>query len=158
MFEDIVQSIYSFVWGPPVIFGIFAFHIFATIRTRFIQRKIFTAIKLSFARRSEGEGEISPFQALCSSLSATVGPANIVGIPTAIITGGPGAVLLFWISGFFAMATRYMESFVGVRYRVKTNRGGFLGGPMISWIRALGNRSKRMHALAYFMSMFFSIV
>jgi len=88
------------------------------------------AIKLSFSREREGEGDISHFGALTTALAATIGTGNIVGVATAVAAGGPGAVLWMWLTGVFGIATKYAEAVLAVKYRVKNERGQFIGGPM----------------------------
>ena len=111
---DIVQMISdidAFVWGPPMIVLLLGSHLYLTIRTRFIQRKLPTAIKLSVTKDPDAPGDISQFGALTTALSATIGTGNIVGVGTAILAGGPGAVLWMWLTGVFGMATKYSETF-----------------------------------------------
>ncbi|WP_369809427.1 alanine:cation symporter family protein, partial [uncultured Adlercreutzia sp.] len=110
-------------------------HIYLTFRTGFIQRKLPTAIKLSVTKDPDAPGDISQFGALCTALSATIGTGNIVGVGTAIIAGGPGAVFWMWITGLFGMATKYSETFAAVKYRVKDHNGNMLGGAMYAWER-----------------------
>ncbi len=118
------------VWGAPLLILLFGTHIFLTIRLRFIQRYIFKAIKLSFQRTSEGEGDISQFGALTTALAATIGTGNIVGVATAVALGGPGAVLWMWLTGVFGIATKYAEAVLSVKYRVTNKDGMMAGGPM----------------------------
>lgn len=105
-------------------------HIYFTLRLKFIQRYIFTAIKLSLSKDEKAVGDISPFGALASALAATIGTGNIVGVSIAVALGGPGAVLWCWFTGVFGMATKYAESLLAVKYRVKTSEGTMVGGPM----------------------------
>ncbi len=141
--EAIVQfidDIDGFVWGPPMIVILLGSHIFMTIRTRFIQRKVGTGIKLSFKRDPDAPGDVSQFGALATALSATIGTGNIVGVGTAILAGGPGAVLWMWLTGVFGMATKYSEVFTAVKYRVKDHSGKMLGGAMYAWKRAFNKK------------------
>ena len=131
-----LDAIDAFVWGPPMIALLLGSHVFLTIRTGVIQRKIGTGIKLSVTKEPASEGDISQFQALATALSATIGTGNIVGVGTAILAGGPGAVLWMWLTGVFGIATKYCETFVSVKYRVKDHRGEMLGGAMYAWKRA----------------------
>ncbi|MGI6536655.1 MAG: alanine/glycine:cation symporter family protein [Eggerthellaceae bacterium] len=132
----VLNSIDSFVWGPAMICLLLGSHIFLTFRTGVIQRKIGTGIKLSVTKDPQAEGDISQFQALATALSATIGTGNIVGVGTAILAGGPGAVLWMWLTGVFGIATKYSETFISVKYRVKDHRGEMLGGAMYAWKRA----------------------
>ena len=101
-----INAIDGFVWGPPMLVLLLGSHIFLTFRTGFIQRKLPTAIKLSVTKDPDAPGDISQFGALCTALSATIGTGNIVGVGTAIIAGGPGAVFWMWITGVFGIATK----------------------------------------------------
>lgn len=130
------------MWGVPMLILLIGSHVFFTIRTGFIQRKLPLAIKLTFTRDKESEGDISQFGALATSLSATVGTGNIVGVATAILAGGPGAVLWMWLTGILAIATKYAETFVAVKYRVKDDKGDMLGGAMYAWKRAFKKNGK----------------
>ena len=109
---------------------------------RFIQRKLPTAIKLSVTKDPDAPGDISQFGALTTALSATIGTGNIVGVGTAILAGGPGAVLWMWLTGVFGMATKYSETFAAVKYRVKDHNGNMLGGAMYAWRRAFEKDGK----------------
>lgn len=135
---EIINAIDAAVWGPPMIALLLGSHLFLTIRTGFIQRKLPQAIKMSVTRdpEAEGEGDISQFGALTTALSATIGTGNIVGVATAIMAGGPGAVLWMWLTGVFGIATKYAETYVSVKYRVKDHEGKMLGGAMYAWERA----------------------
>lgn len=128
----------SFVWGWWMIILLLGTHIFMTIRTRFIQRKtIGKGIKLSVTKDPDSEGEVSQFGALATALAATIGTGNIVGVGTAIALGGPGAVLWCWLTGVFGIATKYSESLIAVKYRVKTSDGRMQGGAMYALSRGL---------------------
>ena len=131
-----INSIDAFVWGPPMIIMLLGSHLFLTFRTRFIQRKIPTAIKLSVTKDPDAPGDISQFGALTTALSATIGTGNIVGVGTAILAGGPGAVLWMWLTGVFGIATKYAETYAAVKYRVEDHNGNMLGGAMYAWRRA----------------------
>ena len=136
---DIVEALNAvdaFVWGPPMIVLLLGSHLFLTFRTGVIQRKLGTGIKLSVTKDPSAEGDISQFQALATALSATIGTGNIVGVGTAVLAGGPGAVLWMWLTGVFGIATKYCETYVSVKYRVKDHRGEMLGGAMYAWKRA----------------------
>ena len=142
---DIIQfisDIDAFVWGPPMIVLLLGSHLFLTFRTGFIQRKLPTAIKLSVTKDPDAPGDISQFGALTTALSATIGTGNIVGVGTAILAGGPGAVLWMWLTGVFGMATKYSETFAAVKYRVKDHNGNMLGGAMYAWRRAFEKDGK----------------
>ncbi len=131
----VINLIDSWVWGVPMLVLLLGAHIFLTIRTGFIQRKLPTAIKLSVTKDPDAPGDISQFGALCTALSATIGTGNIVGVGTAILAGGPGAVFWMWLTGVFGIATKYAETFAAVKYRVKDHSGNMLGGAMYAWER-----------------------
>ena len=135
--QSIVKSVNDVLWGPPMLILLFGTHIFLTIRTGFIQRKIFKAIKLSVTKDSDSEGDISQFGALTTALASTIGTGNIIGVGTAIALGGPGAVLWCWLTGVFGIATKYAESLIAVKYRVKTKDGRMMGGAMYALERGL---------------------
>ena len=141
MMETISNMIYKIdgmVWGWWLIILLFGTHIYMTIRTGFIQRKtISKGIKLSVQKDPDAEGEVSNFGALTTALAATIGTGNIVGVGTAIALGGPGAVLWCWLSGIFGIATKYSESLIAVKYRVKTKDGRMQGGAMYALSRGL---------------------
>ena len=110
------------------------------LRLRFIQRYLPQAIRLSFSREKEGEGDVSQFGALTTALAATIGTGNIVGVATAVAAGGPGAVLWMWLTGVFGIATKYAEAVLSVKYRVKQPNGMMAGGPMYALERGLGSK------------------
>lgn len=135
--EAIVGKIGGIVWGWPMIFLLLGTHVIMTVRTGFIQKKTFTAIKLSVTKDPDAEGEVSQFGALATALASTIGTGNIVGVGTAIFLGGPGAVLWCWLTGVFGIATKYAESLIAVKYRVKTADGRMQGGAMYALERGL---------------------
>lgn len=136
--NNVVGKINGVVWGWPMIILLFGTHVFLTIRTGFIQRKtISKGIKLSVAKDPDAEGEVSQFGALTTALAATIGTGNIIGVGTAIALGGPGAVLWTWLTGVFGIATKYAESLIAVKYRVKTEDGRMQGGAMYALERGL---------------------
>lgn len=135
--SEIAENIDSFLWGLPMIIILLGTHIYMTIRTRFMQRKIGTAIRLSVTKDPEVDGDISPFQALTTALASTIGTGNIIGVGTAITLGGAGAVLWCWLTGVFGIATKYAESLIAMRYRVKDKDGKMQGGAMYAIERGL---------------------
>lgn len=135
---EVVQSVDDFVWGWGMIALLLGTHLFMTIRTGFIQRKTITkGIPLSVAREEGADGEVSQFGALTTALASTIGTGNIIGVGTAIALGGPGAVLWCWITGVFGIATKYAESLIAVKFRVKTADGRMQGGAMYALERGL---------------------
>ncbi len=111
-------------------------HIFLTFKTGFIQRKLPQAIRMSLMKDPEGKGDISNFGALATALAATIGTGSIVGVATAVLAGGPGAVFWMWLTGVFGIATKYVEVYASVKYRVRDHEGNMLGGAMYVWERA----------------------
>lgn len=136
-FSDIINAISSAVWGWPMIILLLGTHLFMTVRLKFPQLKIFKAIKMSVTKDKDSHGDVSQFGALATSLAATIGTGNIVGVATAVALGGPGAVLWCWITGVLGIATKYSEGLLAVKYRVKTKKGTMLGGPMYALERGL---------------------
>ena len=138
MFAEIVGKINGLVWGWAMIFLLLGTHVFLTIRTGFIQKHTLgKGIKLSVTKDPDAEGEVSNFGALTTALAATIGTGNIIGVGTAIALGGPGAVLWCWLTGVFGIATKYAESYIAVKYRVKTEDGRMQGGAMYALERGL---------------------
>lgn len=138
--ENFLSTAVDWIWGPWLLILLLGTHLFLTIRLRFIQRYLFKAIRLSFARKREGSGDISHFGALMTALAATVGTGNIVGVATAVSLGGPGAVLWMWLTGVFGIATKYAEGVLAVKYRITTPDGQMAGGPMYVLERGLKQR------------------
>ncbi|MGL5273840.1 MAG: alanine:cation symporter family protein, partial [Phocaeicola sp.] len=136
----VVEEISSFLWGWPMIILLLGTHLYLTIRLRFPQRKIFTAIKLSVTKDKEMAGDVSQFAALATSLAATIGTGNIIGVGTAVALGGPGAVLWCWITGVLGISTKYAEGLLAVKYRVTKEDGKMAGGPMYALERGLNMR------------------
>ncbi|MBI5024098.1 MAG: sodium:alanine symporter family protein [Candidatus Omnitrophica bacterium] len=139
-FETILSDIAGLVWGPPLLILLFGTHLFLTFRLGFIQRYLIDAIKISFERKKEGEGDISQFGALTTALAATIGTGNIVGVATAVASGGPGAVLWMWLTGVFGISTKYAEALLSVKYRVTTPQDQMAGGPMYVLERGMNCR------------------
>ena len=136
-FEELTAQISSALWGWPMIILLLGTHLFLTIRLRFPQAKFFTAIRLSVTKDDNASGDVSQFGALATSLAATIGTGNIVGVATAVAFGGPGAVLWCWLTGVFGIATKYAEGLLAIKYRVQTENGEMLGGPMYALERGL---------------------
>ena len=139
-FNNFVTAINGVVWGPIMLVLLIGTHVLLTIRTKFIQRKTFTGVKLSVTPDSEASGDIGGFAALATALAATIGTGNIVGVATAVGTGGPGAVFWMWFTGLLGMATKYGEAILAVKYRVKAKDGSYIGGPMYALERGLGQK------------------
>ena len=135
--NNFISWLYTVIWAPFMVILLLGTHIFLTLRTGFIQRKVFTGIKLSVTKDPSKDGDVSPFQALTTALASTIGTGNIVGVGTAIFLGGPGAVFWCWITGVFGIATKYAESLISIKYRVKSRDGRMLGGAMYVLERGL---------------------
>ena len=133
---ELLTTIDSVVWGPAMIALLLGTHIYLTFRTGFIQRKLPQAIRMSVRRDPSGKGDISSFGALATALAATIGTGSIVGVATALLAGGPGAIFWMWIAGLFGIATKYVETYAAVKYRVRDKSGAMLGGAMFVWKRA----------------------
>ena len=127
----------TILWGLPMIVLLVGTHIYMTIRTKGIQRKIISAIKFSISKDEKGHGDVSQFGALSTALAATIGTGNIIGVGTAITLGGPGAIFWMWIVGIFGMATKYAESLIAVKYRVVSKEGLMQGGAMYALDKGL---------------------
>jgi AGCS family alanine or glycine:cation symporter len=121
------------IWGPPLLILLVGTGIYLTFRLGALQVRLLPyALKLVFTKNQDkkSEGDISHFQALMTALAATVGVGNIVGVATAVVMGGPGAIFWMWLAGFFGMATKYGEAILAVKYRIKDHKGQMAGGPM----------------------------
>ena len=145
-----LETISGVVWGPPMLLMLLGTGLFLTIGLRVMPiRKLGYGFKQLFAGRhpeESAEGEITPFQALMTELSATIGTGNIAGVATAIYLGGPGAVFWMWITALVGMATKYSEAVLAVRYREVDERGAYVGGPMYYIKNGLGPRWKWLGA------------
>lgn len=137
----LLNAIDDFIWGPPLIVLLFGSGIFLTVRLGLIQVfRLPLALKLIFSAKSNGEGDVSSFKALCVALAATVGTGNIVGVATAVKVGGPGAVFWMWMAAFFGMATKYAEGLLAVKYRTIDEKGEIAGGPMYYIKNGMGEK------------------
>lgn len=140
-FSQLVTWVDGKVWGWGMILLLLGTHLFMTVRTGFIQRKTITkGIKLSVSKEPDADGEVSQFGALATALASTIGTGNIIGVGTVVALGGPGAVLWCWLTGVFGIATKYSESLIAVKYRVKTEDGRMQGGAMYALERGLHMR------------------
>lgn len=135
--QVLADEISGFLWGWPMMILLLGTHLYLTIRLRFPQRYIFKAIKISVHRDPDSTGDVSQFAALATSLAATIGTGNIVGVATAVALGGPGAIFWCWLTGVFGIATKYAEGLVAVKYRQVTSNGKMLGGPMYALEKGL---------------------
>ena len=154
--ETINTAVNNFIWGVPAMVCIFGVGLYLSIRTNFLQiRKFPYAIKTTlgriFRKRDASDGAITPFQAVCTALAATVGTGNIAGVAGAIAIGGPGAIFWMWVSALFGMCTKYAEVTLAVHDREINANGELVGGPMYYIKNGL---SKKWHWLAYLFAAF----
>lgn len=142
--NTVLGKIDSFVWGIPLIALILLSGLFLTIRLKGVQfRKLPHAFKKMFANEKSGQhGEVSSFAALCTALSATIGTGNIVGVATAVVAGGPGALFWMWLAALVGMATKYSECLLSVKYRQVTEDGHIIGGPFYYIEKGMGSKFK----------------
>lgn len=139
----VIQNINNIIWGPPLLVLLVGTGVYFTVRLSWFQMgKLPTAFRLIFSSNQSGHGDVSSFAALCTALAATVGTGNIVGVATAITTGGPGALFWMWVAAFFGMATKYAEGFLAIKYRTKDSNGQAAGGPMHYITLGMGHRWK----------------
>ena len=140
--SEFISKINGIVWGVPMLVLILGVGIYLTIGLKFMPiLKVFSAFKLMWdGRESNGNGEITPFQALMTAMSATVGTGNIAGVATAVFIGGPGALFWMWITALLGMATKYAEAVLAVKYREKGKDGSYLGGPMYYIKNGMGKK------------------
>lgn len=142
MFEEILTKIDDVVWGIPTIALILITGIVLTIRLRGVQfSKLGRGFKTLFKKSEGGKGEVSPFAALCTALSATIGTGNIVGVATAIAGGGPGALFWMWLAALLGTATKYTECMLAVKYREHADDGHVLGGPFYTIEKGMKERT-----------------
>lgn len=140
---DFFNMINDFIWGPPLLVLLMGTGFYLTARLGLLQiLHLPRAFKLILNDDAQGEGEISSFAALSTALAATVGTGNIVGVATAIKSGGPGALFWMWVAAFFGMATKYAEGVLAIKYRVKDEDGAASGGPMYYIVNGMGEKWK----------------
>ena len=149
-FMELLNSVDSFVWGPPLLILLVGTGIWLTLRLGVLQlRNLPLALGLIFKAKSNGAGDTSSFRALCTALAATIGTGNIVGVATAVKAGGPGALFWMWVAAFFGMATKYAEGLLAVKYRSYDEKGEVVGGPMFYIENGMG---RQWRPLAVFFS------
>ena len=151
------------VWGPGMLVLLMGTGVFLTLRTRFLPwRNLGWALKSVLGRDSRakagGAGDVSPFSALMTTLAATIGTGNIVGVATAIVSGGPGAIFWMWVMALLGMMTSYAENVLGIYYRRKDPAGGWRGGPMYYLRDGLGGKPGRVLAVLFAVSLFWGSV
>ncbi|WP_161978559.1 alanine/glycine:cation symporter family protein [Streptococcus sp. S784/96/1] len=139
--ENILSTVNNLVWGPPLLILLVGTGIYLTIRLGLLQiLKLPKAFRLIFVHDEEHHGDISSFAALATALAATVGTGNIVGVATAIQSGGPGALFWMWVAAFFGMATKYAEGLLAIKYRTKDDNDEISGGPMYYILNGMGEK------------------
>lgn len=143
---EVLKEIDDFVWGPVMLVLLVGTGVFLTIRTGALSwRNLGYAIRKTLSkesrRKGEGEGDISPFSALTTALAATIGTGNIVGVATAMVSGGPGALVWMWLSAAFGLTSKFSECFLAIKYREVNAQGEMTGGPMYVMKRAIKNRT-----------------
>ena len=140
MLSKFISDFDSLLWGPPLLILLVGVHVYLTVRLKFIQRYIPLGIKLSVQKDKNAAGDISNFGALAIALAATIGTGNIIGVATAVVMGGPGAVFWCWLCGVFGIATKYGEAVLAVKYRIVEKDGMICGGPMYAMERGMKNK------------------
>ena len=142
--EEFLEKLNALVWGIPALFGILGIGLYLSIRTGFVQLRLFPQAVKAFLRTLQGKEEkregVSPFQALCTALAATVGTGNLAGVAGAMAIGGPGAIFWMWVCAILGMVTKFAEAALSVRYRVKNEDGEWVGGPMHMIQQGMGRR------------------
>ena len=141
----IIYAMRDFLWGPVMLVLLVGTGVFLTFRLKFLPwRNLPHALKAVFqkedGRKGRADGDITPFQSLMTALAATIGTGNIVGVATALVSGGPGALFWMWISALFGLSTKYAESVLAVKYREKNAAGEYAGGPMYAMKNGFRNQ------------------
>ena len=154
--EQLITTVNAWAWGPAMLVLLLGTGLYLSLGLRFLTlRKIPVALRLLLqGRQGKGKGDISPFSALMTSLSATIGTGNIAGVATAVALGGPGALFWMWITALLGMATKYAEAVLAVRFREQDKLGNFSGGPMY-YIR--NGLHRRWHWLGFLFALFGSL-
>lgn len=145
-FSEIVSALDDFVWGPVMLVLLVGTGVFLTIRTGFLPwRNLPYALKSTLSKeartKSRGQGDVSPFSALTTALAATIGTGNIVGVATAMVSGGPGALVWMWISACFGLTSKFSECMLAIKYREVNEKGEMSGGPMYTMKKAIKNKT-----------------
>ncbi len=154
-FNDFITAFDDLLWGLPLICLILFGGILLTVRLRGVQfRQLGRALRYMLKNEKDGSGEVTSFAALCTALSATIGTGNIVGVATAVVAGGPGALFWMWVAALFGMATKYSEGLLAVKYRnMDAKTGHVLGGPFYYIERGMGPKWRWMAKLFAFFGM-----
>lgn len=159
--ETILQAVDDFVWGPAMLVLLVGTGIFLTVRTRFLGiRNLGYALKSGLGKEARttgrGEGDISPFSALTTALAATIGTGNIVGVATAMVAGGPGALIWMWLSAFFGLTSKFSECMLAIKYREVNEAGEMSGGPMYTMKKAF--KHKKFGAVLGWLFALFAVI
>ena len=136
----LLNRLNDFLWGFPLLILLMGTHIYFTVRLRFPQRNLLYALRLSLGKADNTGQNLSPFSALATTLAATLGTGNIIGVSTAVALGGPGAIFWCWITGVLGMATAYSECYLSVLFRSRNSDGNYVGGPMYVLKNGLHNK------------------
>lgn len=148
--SQLLNDVNDFVWGPIMLAFLVGTGIFLTIRLKFLPWiNLWYAIKMIMQHKADNKGDLSPFQSLMTALSATVGTGNIVGVATAMVLGGPGAIVWMWISAAFGLSTKYAESVLAVKYRETNSVGEMAGGPMYAMKNGIGGTFGKLLATLF---------
>lgn len=156
-FAEIISAIDDFVWGPVMLILLVGTGVFLTVRLKFRPwRSLGYALKSTLSKEarttSRGEGDVSPFSALTTALAATIGTGNIVGVATAMVAGGPGALVWMWISACFGLTSKFSECMLAIKYREVNEKGEMSGGPMYTMKKGFKNKK-----LGAFLGMLFAV-
>ena len=159
--NEIVSAVDGFVWGPVMLVLLVGTGIFLTIRTGFLPwRNLGYALKSTLSKeartKSRGTGDVSPFSALTTALAATIGTGNIVGVATAMVSGGPGALVWMWISAAFGLTSKFSECMLAIKYREVNAKGEMSGGPMYTMKKAF--KHKKFGAMLGWMFALFAVI
>ena len=148
--SQLLNDVNDFVWGPIMLAFLVGTGVFLTIRLRFLPWiNLWYALKMIMLHKADNKGDLSPFQSLMTALSATVGTGNIVGVATAMVLGGPGAIVWMWISAAFGLSTKYAESVLAVKYRETNSVGEMAGGPMYAMKNGIGGTFGKVMAALF---------
>jgi len=159
--SNVISAIDDFVWGPVMLVLLVGTGIYLTFRMRFLTwRNLGYALKRTLSKeartKSRGEGDVSPFSALTTALAATIGTGNIVGVATAMVSGGPGALVWMWISAAFGLTSKFSECMLAIKYREVNEKGEMSGGPMYTMKKGIKN--KKLGAVLAWLFAFFAVV
>ena len=160
MLSDVLVKIDDFVWGPVMLILLVGTGVFLTIRTKALcWRNLPYALRSVLskeARQKKGEGDVSPFSALTTALAATIGTGNIIGVATAMVSGGPGALVWMWISAAFGLTSKFSECMLAIKYREVNEKGEMSGGPMYTMKK--GFKNKKFGAVLGWLFALFAVI